>query len=145
MNLARIQRRDWLGSQRRQRPVEVGSNSCRAQLQTEKQKDQIAVPMEMGSDQREALPSALAVHTRRIIGEKSALVAITTQEGIDGYREKAMRTAHVEQIELINITELLPVLKWTRQSIPLWRNVAEQSRWMEPEESQPSDSCQALA
>ena len=88
-----------------------------------------------------ALPSALAPNTRRIIDEKSALVAITTQEGIDGYREKATRTAHVEQIELISFMELLPVLKRTRQSIPLWRNVAEQSRWMEPEESQPSDIC----
>ena len=97
----------------------MGSNRYRAQLQTQKQKHQIDVPMELGSDQRVALPSALTPNTRRIIDEKSALVAITRQEGIDGYREKAMRTAHVKQIELISFMELLPVLKWTRQSIPL--------------------------
>ena len=33
-----------------------------------------------------------------------------------GTVKKTMRTAHVEQIELINFTELLLVLKWTRQS-----------------------------
>ena len=37
--------------------------------------------------------SALAENTRRRIAEKSAPVAVTTQEGIDGYHEKAMRIA----------------------------------------------------
>ena len=42
---------------------------------------------------------------RRIVG-KSEPVAVTTQEAIDGYREKTRRIANVEQIELGNIMEL---------------------------------------
>ena len=45
-------------------------------------------------------------------------MAVTTQEAVDGYREKAMRIASVEQIELGNIMELSitgQVLKWARQ------------------------------
>ena len=37
---------------------------------------------------------------------KSEPLAVTTQEAVDGYREKAMRIASVEQIELGNIMEL---------------------------------------
>ena len=57
--------------------------------------------MEMGSDEIAALLSA-----RRRIAEKSAPVAATTQEGIDGHREKAKRIASGEQVELGNIMEL---------------------------------------
>ena len=45
--------------------------------------------------------------------------AVTTQEAVDGYCEKAMRIASVEQIELASIMELSitgQVLKWARQS-----------------------------
>ena len=66
----------------------------------------------MGTDESAVLPSAVAANTRRRIAEKSTPVAIATQEGFDGYREKA----------------------------PLWRSVAEQSRWVEPEESKSSHS-----
>ena len=46
-------------------------------------------------------------------------MAVTTLEAVDGYREKAMRIASVEQIELGNIMELSitgHVLRWERQS-----------------------------
>ena len=45
-------------------------------------------------------------------------MAVTTQETFDGYREKAMRIASVEQIEMGNIMELSitgQVFKWARQ------------------------------
>ena len=48
-------------------------------------------------------PSA---NIRRKIAVKSEPVAATTQEAVDGHREKAMRIASVEHIELDNITEL---------------------------------------
>ena len=65
----------------------------------------IAVLMDMGSEEKVALLSALAANTRRSIAEKASpakiqssrsAVAITTSEGIDGYRAKAMRIASVE-------------------------------------------------
>ena len=46
-------------------------------------------------------------------------MAVTTQGAVDGYREKAMRIASVEQDELGNIMELSitgHVLRWARQS-----------------------------
>ena len=81
---------------------------------------------------------------------QSEPVAVTTQGAIDRYCEKAMRIASVEQIELGNIMELSitgQVLKWARQSNEsLWRTVTYAKRlWMELEESQPPDSCQAPA
>ena len=57
-----------------------------------------------------------------------------------------MRIESVEQIELCNITELSitgQVLRRARQSF--WRSVVAKSGWMEHEESQSSDSRQALA
>ena len=75
--------------------------------------------------------------------EQSEPVAVTTQEAVDGYREKALRIASVEQVELGNITEMSITVGKTIEL--LWWTVAEQSRWMEPEESQSLDSCQALA
>ena len=56
--------------------------------------------MGMRPDESAALPSALAANTRRILPEKSTPVAVTTQKGIDGHREKAMRIACVEHVEL---------------------------------------------
>ena len=69
--------------------------------------------MEMCTDESAVLPSALATQP------SSSAVAITTQGEVDGYREKAMRIASVEQGELSNIIELSitgHVLKWARQS-----------------------------
>ena len=52
-----------------------------------------------------ALETQPANTRRRVIG-KSEPVAITTQEAIDGYREKAWRIASLDQIELGSIMEL---------------------------------------
>ena len=49
---------------------------------------------------------------------KSESAAFTTQEAIDGSREKAMRIASVEHVELVKIMELSimgQVLEWARQ------------------------------
>ena len=62
--------------------------------------------MEMGGGNRVAFSSALAATTITKLAEKSSPVVITTQTGTDGYREKAMRIASVEQVELGNIMEL---------------------------------------
>ena len=73
-------------------------------------------------------------------------MAVTAQEAVDGYCEKALRIASAEQIELGNIMELSitgQVLKWAIES--RWRTVTAQSGWMELEGSQPLDSCQAHA
>ena len=61
--------------------------------------------MEKASDSA-AVPETQSVNTRRRVIGKSEPVAVTTQEAIDGYREKARRIANVEQIELGNIMEL---------------------------------------
>ena len=73
---------------------------------------------------------------------KSEPAAVTTQEAIDGSREKVIRIASVEQIELGNLMELSITGK---AIILVWRIVITQIRWMEFEESQPLDSRQALA
>ena len=66
-----------------------------------------------------AVPETQPANTpRRIVG-KSEPVAITTQEAIDGYQEKARRIASVEQIELGNIMELSiagQLLRWARRA-----------------------------
>ena len=75
--------------------------------------------MEMGTDESAVLPSALAANTRRRIAGKSTPAAISAHEGVDGYREKTMRIASVEQVEMGNIMELSITgheLKWARQS-----------------------------
>ena len=64
-------------------------------------------------------PAAPSANIPRRIAVKSEPVAVTTQEAVDGRREKAMRIASVEQIELGNIMELSitgQVLRWARQS-----------------------------
>ena len=67
----------------------------------------------------EVSPAAVSTNIRRRIAMKSEPAAVTTQEAIDGSREKVMRIASVEQIELGNLMELSitgQVLKWARQS-----------------------------
>ena len=71
-----------------------------------------------GTGEGTALPAAPPANTRRIIVVKSEPMAVTTQEAVDGYREKARIIASVEQIELGNIMELPimgQILKWARQ------------------------------
>ena len=66
-----------------------------------------------------AVPETHPANTRRRIVGKSEPVAVTTQEAIDGYREKARRIASVEQIELGNIMELSiagQLLRWARRA-----------------------------
>ena len=55
--------------------------------------------MEMGADESAVLHGAVGANNRRRIAEHSTPAAITTQEGIDGYREQAMWIASVEQVE----------------------------------------------
>ena len=66
-------------------------------------------------------PAAVSTNIRRRIAMKSEPAAVTTQEAIDGSREKVMRIASDEQIELCNLMELSitgQALKWARQSNP---------------------------
>ena len=66
-----------------------------------------------------AVPETQSANTRRRIVGKSEPVAVTAQEAIDGYREKARRIASVEQIELGNIMELSitgQLLRWARRA-----------------------------
>ena len=101
-----------------------------------------------GTGESTALTAAPSVNSRRRIVVKSEPVAVTTQEAVDGHREKAMRIESVEQIKLGNNMELSitgPVLRWARHSNLFWSGVVAQSGWMELEESQSSDSRQAFA
>ena len=94
---------------------------------TEKHQQQHHHKQQLDDGNRDALPSAMEPNTRRRLAEKtspaeahtsSLAVAITTQEGVDGYREKAMRIASVAQAESGNIMELSVtshVRKWARQ------------------------------
>ena len=66
-----------------------------------------------------ALLGAPSANTRRSIVVKSEPAAVTTQEAVHRYCEKATRIASVEHIELGNIMELSingQVVKWARRS-----------------------------
>ena len=72
----------------------------------------------LGTGESTALPGAPSANTRRRIVVKSEPAAVTTQDAVDGYREKAMRIASVEQVELGSIMDLSitgQVLKWVRR------------------------------
>ena len=78
-----------------------------------------ADPLDMGICESTIPPTAPPASTRRGIVTKSEPVAVTTQEAVDGCREKAMRIASIEQVELENSMKLSitgQVLKWARQS-----------------------------
>ena len=95
------------GQQREKKPTPDGELRTQAEGMSE-----------MGTSEGTALPAAPSANTRRRIVVKSEPMAVTTQEAVDGYREKARRIASVEQIELGNIMELSitgQVLKWARQ------------------------------
>ena len=80
---------------------------------------QIEDRLEVDNEERAESPGAPSTSIRRKIAVKSEPRAVTTQEAVDGYREKAMRIESVEQIELGSITELSitgQVLRWARQS-----------------------------
>ena len=80
---------------------------------------QVEDTSETSTGEGAALPAAPSVNTRKRIVTKSEPVAVTTQEAVDGYREKAMRIASIEHVELGNLMELSimgQVLKWARQA-----------------------------
>ena len=79
---------------------------------------QVGDPMDMSNGGSTTSTTAMPAHHRRRISMKSEPVAVTTQEAVDGSREKAMRIGSVDQIELRNIMELSimgHVLKRARQ------------------------------
>ena len=90
---------------------------------------------ELGTGESTALPGAPPANTRWRIVVESEPVAVTTQEAVDGYCEKTMRIAvgHGSGAQVGRTIELL------------WRIVTTQSGLMELQESQPPDSCHALA
>ena len=59
-----------------------------------------------GTGEGTALPAAPTSNIRQRIVVKSEPVTVTTQEAVDGHRQKAMRIESVEQNELRNIMEL---------------------------------------
>ena len=104
------------GQQREKRPIPDGDLRM-----------QVEDTSETGTGEGTALLAAPSANTRRRIVGKSEPVAVTTQEAIDGYREKARRTASVEQIELGNIMELSITGQMGKTSESLWRSVVVQS------------------
>ena len=77
---------------------------------------QIEDKPEVDNEERAEPPGAPSTSIRRRMSEPRA---VTTQEAVDGYREKTMRIESVEQIELVNIMELSitgQVLRWAGQS-----------------------------
>ena len=101
---------------------------------------------EIDNEERAEPPGVSWTSIRRRIAVKSEPSAVTTKEVVDGYREKALRIESVGQIELGSIMDLSITCAQTGKTIqPLRRSVAAQSGWMEHEESQSSDSRQALA
>ena len=82
------------GQQRKKRPIPDGESRM-----------QVNNTSETGTGEGTALPAAPSANTRRRIVVKSEPMAVTTQEAA-GDREKAMRIASVEQIELGNMMEL---------------------------------------
>ena len=79
---------------------------------------QIEDKLEVDNERAEP-PEAPSTSIRRRIAVKSEPRTVTTQEAVEGYREKAVRIESVEQIELGNIMELSitgQVLRWARQS-----------------------------
>ena len=96
-----------------------GQQRAKRQLQTQCQKHILEFRWNWVLTNVRHCPSPSQKNTRRRIAEKSAPVAVTTQEGIDGYREKAMMMASVEQVEWGTIMELSitgHVLIWARRS-----------------------------
>ena len=95
------------GQQREEKPIPDGDSRM-----------QVEDTLETGTGEGTALPAVPSANTRRRIVGKSEPVAVTTQEAVDGYREKARRIASVEQIELGNIMGLSitgHVLRWARR------------------------------
>ena len=67
---------------------------------------QVVDTTETRASEDTAMHETQSVNTRRKVVGKSEPVAVTTQEAIDGYREKARRIASLEQVEMGNSMEL---------------------------------------
>ena len=83
------------------------------------ERERRTIPDEVDKEERAEPPGAPSTSIRRRIAAKSEPRAVTTQEAVDGYQEKAMRIESVEQVELGNIMDLSiagQVLRWARQS-----------------------------
>ena len=127
------------GSEPREDPIEPDPNPKRRLLMKSasptatgcgQQRERKAIPEgesrmqvedkpEIDTEERAETPGAPSPNNRRRIGTKSEPMAVTTQEAVDGYREKAMRIASVERTQLGSIMELSitgQVLRWARQS-----------------------------
>ena len=107
------------GQHREKRPIPDG-----------KSRMQVKDMSETGTGKGTALPAAPSANTRRRIVVKSEQMAVTTQEAVDGYREKAMRIASVEHIELGNMNGVVnhgSGIQMGKKSEPLWRSVVAQS------------------
>ena len=82
-------------------------------------KMQVEDKPESDTEERAEPPGASSTNNRRRIVTRSEPMAVTTQEAVGGFREKAMRMASVEQIDLDRIMELsitCQVLRWAKQS-----------------------------
>ena len=80
---------------------------------------QLEDKLEVDNEERAEPPGAPSTSIRKEIAVKSEPRAVTTQEAVDGYREKATIIECAEQIELGNIMVLSiagQVLRWARQS-----------------------------
>ena len=98
---------------------------------------QIEDKPEGDNEERAEPPRAPSTSIRRRIAVKSDPRADTTQEAVDVYREKAMRIASVEQIELGSIVSCQSRVRFSggQETIQsFWRSIVVQSGWMEHEE-----------
>ena len=77
-----------------------GQQTERKSIPDDESRMQVEDTLEMGTGESTELPGAPSASTGRRIVVKSEAVAVTTQEAVDGYCEKAMRIASVEHIEL---------------------------------------------
>ena len=95
-----------------------GERGQKRSIPDDESKMQALDTQKTGIGEGEAPPAAESTNITRRLAMKSEPAAVTTQEAIDGSREKAMRIASVERIELGNVMELSitgQVLKWARQ------------------------------
>ena len=84
----------------------VDSNGKEGGTPDDESRMQVEDKLEMDTEERTEPSQASSTNTRRRIVTKSEPIAVTTQEAVDGCREKAMRIASVEQTELGNIMDL---------------------------------------
>ena len=119
MNQTQIQKRRLLTKSASSTASGSGQRKEKKSIPDDEPSMQAEDASEMGTGESTELPGAPSANTRRRIVVKSEPVAVTTQEAVDGYCEKAMRIASVKKIKLGNIMELSitgQALKRPRQS-----------------------------